>query len=94
MTTGWENAVLSEKVKELIRNVLASSPDEVIPDEVIYVGDPSLPLTEDEIAFAQQLEREAGCKEVVFDGLYPAYHPRPDALPSNVLDEPVGRRDS
>jgi hypothetical protein len=34
--------------------------NEVIPYETVFVGDPSLPLTEDEIAFAQQLEREAG----------------------------------
>lgn len=36
----------------------AAALNEVIPFETVFVGDPSLPLTEDEIEYCRQLERE------------------------------------
>lgn len=34
--------------------------NEVIPYETVFLGDPSTPVTEDEIEFCRQLDREAG----------------------------------
>jgi hypothetical protein len=34
--------------------------NEVIPYETVFLGDPSTPVSEDEIEFCLQLEREAG----------------------------------
>jgi hypothetical protein len=37
----------------------AAASGEVIPYETVFVGDPSMPLSEDEIEFCRKLEHEA-----------------------------------
>jgi hypothetical protein len=57
----WDNS--ATEVSDLSHDFIgwqAAGLNEVIPYETVFVGDPSTPVTDDEVAFCQQLEREAG----------------------------------
>lgn len=56
----WEHS--ATEVSDLSHDFIgwkAAAPNEIIPYETVFVGDPAMPLTEDEIEFCRQLEREA-----------------------------------
>jgi hypothetical protein len=57
----WENN--ATEVSDLSHDFIgwkAAEYNEVIPYETVFLGDPSTPVSEDEIEFCLQLEREAG----------------------------------
>ncbi|HEV2855512.1 MAG TPA: Panacea domain-containing protein [Thermoanaerobaculia bacterium] len=58
----WENS--ATEVSDLSHDFIGwkvAALNEVIPYETVFVGDPAaMPVTEDEIEFCRQLEREAG----------------------------------
>ena len=56
----WENSAseVSDRSHDFI-GWQAAEFNEVIPYETVFLGDPSTPVSEDEIEFCRQLEREA-----------------------------------
>lgn len=61
VSTLWESS--ATEVSDLSHDFIGwkvAAPSEVIPYETVFVGDPSMPVSEDEIEFCQQLDREAG----------------------------------
>jgi hypothetical protein len=56
----WEHS--ATEVSDLSHDFIgwkAAAPYEVIPYETVFVGDPALPLSDEEVRFCRQLEREA-----------------------------------
>jgi hypothetical protein len=57
----WESS--AAEVSDLSHDFIgwkAAALNEVIPYETVFVGDPTMPVSEDEIVFCERLAREAG----------------------------------